>query len=356
MLSGSVVNLTTMTPVNGKIVTSIASGFFIDNKHIVTIASLVMLSPHYLLKRVQRILVTIMVEQTAQVVDAKLLGLSPINDVAVLEISQPICHTNLSLVDSRTVEPGTSVYVLGNLLNRDPRALTQGTIRDNATKLQQAPQLPELMDVDVYVGGGILGSPIVIDKGAVGMLAFTLNWQQKAGYLISTGTAIGPTSNTINTIVADILNKHQVVEVTDSYGNWLHWQTPSIGGVYSFVTPYLLLGNNIKGPIIQQYNQGAIMTTSPPLNEGDIILTINGKSIGYLESQTTIGQVLLHFSLGDRVTIGYTTKSSDYTDHLITDIELTPLANDFIYSSAQTAATTLSGIQKIRTITQQKES
>lgn len=347
---------------SGNIETDIATGFFIDDTHVVTVAHAVLTKlarqpvAEYYLTRVERIIGTVKVQDSAYVVNLNLIGLSPINDVAVLEVVNPPSHSSLKFVDSSQVVPGTEVYVIGDLLNRDVRALSSGVLRDNRMIYGGAPLLPALLDANISIGGGISGSPIVTSSGSVvGMVSFTLNWLQNQGYFVATGTTIGPTSETIQQIVNDILANKNVVNVNDTFGDWLHWQMPGLNATFNYVQPLSML-TAINGISVDALNKPLPFTTndgvfvldttasqvSGLVNVNDDITHINGQAIGYLSSsQSSIGEILKKLSIGDSVTMVVRTAASNYQSTETVNATLAALSPsyDVIYSNAQILST-----------------
>jgi len=362
-LQSAVVTLTlSVVTSSGTIATQLGTGFFIDSTHVITAAHVVLTkfprqpASSYYLTRVQSIIGVIQNGANSNLVQLKLIGLSPINDVAVLEAINPPSHSTLTFVDASTIDPGTPLFTYGNLLNRDVRSISGGIMRDNRMTYQGAPILPELIDANISIGGGISGSAIVTSKGnVVGLVSFTLNWLQSQGYLISTGTTVGPRSTTIQKIVTDILAGNNTVKVSDPYGDWLHWQMPGLNADFNYVQPMSLLtainGVSVDGlnaPLPATTNVGAFVVSIPSgspldglLSVGDMITAINGVPVGYeSSSQSSIGQILLDLAIGDVVNITYA-KSSNYLIPLTTSVTLQALSPtyDIIYNSAQVLST-----------------
>lgn len=353
--------LSVVTP-SGKIATQLGTGFFIDSVHVVTAAHVVLTklprvpASSYYLTRVQSIIGVIQNGSNSDVIGLKLIGLSPINDVAVLEAINPPSHATLSFVDPSSIIAGTQLFTYGNLLNRDVRAISSGVMRDDRMTYQGSPILPELIDANISIGGGVSGGPIATaEGGVVGLVSFTLNWLQSQGYLISTGTTVGPRSGTIQKIVNDILAGNNTVTVSDPYGDWLHWQMPGLNATFNYVQPMSFLtainGISVDGlnaPLPTSVNVGVFVTDIPSgsplegiLAVGDMITAINGTPVGYeSSSQSSVGEILLGLSVGSSVSITYA-KASNYLSSLTTSVTLQPLSStyDVIYSSAQVLST-----------------
>jgi S1-C subfamily serine protease len=365
VVDGAIVNLTmAMIDTSNNIFTEVATGFFIDQTHVVTVAHAILTpaprvpASTYYLTRVQRIIGTVNYNNEGYASDFKLIGLSPINDVAVLEATGTLPpHTFLKFGDTYTTPPGTVLYVIGDLLNRDIRAISSGILRDNRMTYQGSPILPELVDANISIGGGVSGSPIFTADGTVvGLVSFTLNWLQTEGYLISTGTTAGPVTSTIKMVVDDILAGKNVHTVTDVFGNWLHWQMPGLNATFNYVQPVSLLTaiNGIStaalnAPLPQTTNEGVFVTSiddgsplSGYLSVGDMIVAINGITVGYeSSSQSSIGEILKSLTIGSNVTLTIKTSASNYSATGSVSVTLQPLSHkyDIIYNDAQTLST-----------------
>lgn len=311
------------------------TGFFIDDSHVVTAAHLLLASEQrnppssYYLNRVQRIVATF----KGQLFNLKLVGLSPLNDVAVLEAVNPPSHSYLKWGDSASASAGVNVYTIGNILSMDVKALSEGVLRNNNMTYVSNPMVGQLLDVNLTTGGGNSGAPFVDSLGNVlGIVSFTLNWQQvnvlnNLNYLINTGTTCGPSQAVAQRIVDDILAGRNVTYVADVFGPWLHWVQSSLGASYNYVTPTLRLTtlegtsvSSLKDPIVSDKVDGVMIDSieaGSSLNEylypGDIITAVNGNRIGYVSSaQKSLGQLLSELPINADVDLSVMVKNYNY--------------------------------------------
>jgi S1-C subfamily serine protease len=319
----------------GDLVVTHGTGFFIDKTHVATAAHLLLTTSDrspassYYLSRVQRIIGSF----HGSLFDLKLIGLSPINDVAVLEaVGAPSNHGVLEWGNSSQATVGETVYTLGNLLSMDVKALSAGVLRNNKMTYSSNAMVSEVLDVNIATGGGNSGAPFVDSSGKViGIVSFTLNWQQAnpvgIQYLLNTGTTCGPTQTVAQKIIEDILAGKNTITVEDPLGNWLHWTQSALAAVYQYNTPISLLidtyGATVDGlnkPIVDPDVKGAVITSIEEnnplglyLSPGDMIVSINGNPIGYqAENQVSIGQALLSVPVGTEVVVGAKLKDTGY--------------------------------------------
>jgi hypothetical protein len=343
----------------GIVYSSNATGFFIDETHVVTVAHAVLTSINrsppssYYLARVQKIMVVVYYNGLAKLAQANLIGISPINDLAVLEVINPPPHTTLSWGNSRATPIGETAYVLGDLLNLDTRALSSGIVRDNRLAFTANPNVGELIDTNISIGGGISGSPILLGTGAViGIVSFVLNWLQANDVIVATGTTMGPAQYMLQPIVSDILAGINTVTVSDPLGNWLHWQSKSLDLSGSYLLPLSLIGEKVTPDQLASY-------TPPPKIEGvlvgtdlgnvnnylypmDLITRIGSDSIGYQQiEQMSITTALINRPMNEQVIVTARLASQNYSYTVTVPGIVTPLPNsmDNVYTDAQIALT-----------------
>lgn len=335
------------------------TGFFIDDSHIISAAHLFQTSSrtpatNYYIQKTQRIVGSL----NGTLFDLSLVGMSPVNDIAVLKASNAPSHGSLSWATGQSI--GEKVYTLGNLLNMDTKALSEGILRNTSMTYVSDAMVGELVDVNMTLGGGDSGGPLVdSNNNVIGMVSFTLNWQQfneynpALKYLISSGTVAGPTSGVIQEVANDILAAKNVINVSDPLGDWLQWKQAALGATYSYVSPGTLLQSlygqespqdmlnkpivnpNIQGVMIDSMEAGSNLSLY--LYPGDVITAVNGIPVGYMSlSQKSLGQALMNVPIGSAVDLSVLVKSRGYTAAraLVTTVQLTS-TNDHIRENIQ---------------------
>jgi hypothetical protein len=373
-LNAAVINISTASiDTGGQTVINRGTGFFIYKDYVVTSASVVLMGPpreppvSYYLQRVQRIVGVVRTKEgTAVEIELSLIGISPINDIAVLLAINPPDHGILQWGDSQNAVPGTIVYTVGNLLNEDTMALSSGVLRDNRLSYISNPNVAQLIDTNIALGGGMGGAPIVDGKGHVlGVVSFTVNWLQQAGFLISTGTTTGVSQYTAQFVFEQIAEGRYCELVIDPLGNWLRWMPTSFGADFSFIQPIDLIVLNqglaknitnatpdtLTGTYVLDKVQGAMITDFTPgaplanyMDVGDIIEYVNGIPIGYqTKIHSSISTALWLIIPGAKIPVGARLKSEGYKYLRYFDIETKLMTQrlDVIYSSAQTLSTNI---------------
>lgn len=328
LLRQSVVDISAFTvDAAGSTVTNYGTAFFIYKDFLITSASVVIVDnrkppSNYYIQRAQRITgVVHSTNDSNTEVIMKLIGISPINDIAVLQAINPPAHSVLSWGNSQTSVPGITVYTIGNLLNEDPLALSSGVLRDNSLSYIANPNMAQLIDTDIALGGGMGGAPIVDGSGNVlGVVSFTVNWLQQSGYLISTGTVVGVSQYTAQFIFEQMAEARYCELIIDPLGNWLRWMPTSFGASFKYVQAIDLITLNqglastitnatpetLQAPFVLDNVKGAMVTGLTPgsdlanyLYEGDIIESVFGFPIGYETSkQLSISGALWTIILG----------------------------------------------------------
>ena len=282
------------------VVEAVGAGLFYDSDHVITAAHVILNIKGSNYSLVDRVLVV----YNTQVIDATVVGISPIADVAVLKLSNKVDVVPLSW-STKGAKAKQTVFTLGPLLDSDVLALSTGVIRNPRMRYLQDCNIISLLDVDMAIGGGISGSPIVDSQGhIVGMVSFTLNWlpSQGVNYLISTGTTCGPRSETVHYIVKQIIDG---IDVQERQGYRL-WLGKSIGVDGNYILPYSQApATTMSVRQLDQYSQlspyGAVIKSglNDYLYPGNVITSINGIPV-YKE---TIGDIVYRLNYGDQVVV-----------------------------------------------------
>jgi hypothetical protein len=373
-LDTAVIDITTsVLDGNNQLITNSGTGFFIYRDYVMTSASVVLTNSTrnppstYYLQRVERIVGLVHDGQGCVTeIQLSLVGISPINDIAVLLAIDPPAHGILNWGNSQTATPGSTVYTYGNLLNEDLRALSSGVLRSNTLSYEADPNIAQLLDTNIALGGGMGGAPIVDGTGNVlGLVSFTVNWLQQSGYLLSTGTTAGSSQYIAEFVLEQIAEGRYCELVIDPLGNWLRWMPTSFGASFKYIQPIDLLTlpagrastlsqvspdvldsqplfNQVQGAMITSISKGADIGRY--LSVGDIVEEVFGNPIGYYNSsQSSISTALWKVIPGAVIPVKARLKSENYSTVHSFDIGtmLMPQEIDVIYSSAQTLSTNI---------------
>lgn len=225
--------------------------------------------------------------------EAKILARDPINDVAILKISDfrgqfPI----VKLGDSSNLELGEDVIAIGNALglfkNTVSSGIVSGLSRSIAAKMDSKSPIQEmrgLIQTDAAINPGNSGGPLVNLKGeAIGINVATVFGAENIGFALP-----------INEAKRDL-------EELKKYGRI---KRPFLG------IRYVIIDENIKNKLNLPVDCGALLINENPaekavienspasragIKDGDIVLECNNKKIN---QEKTIQDFLEIFEVGD---------------------------------------------------------
>lgn len=192
-------------------------------------------------------------------VPAKVVGIDPETDLALLKVDQTIEHA-LELGDSDTVRPGQIVFAFGS-----PRGLegsvTMGVVSATARQLQEEGTVVYIQ-TDAPINPGNSGGPLVNSDGrVVGINSLILS--ESGG---SEGLGFAVPSNIVKTIYEGLKDQGSI-------------QRGIIGAVVQTITPPMAEGlglNREWGVVVAD-----VFPNSPAaragMEPGDIIVSLNGK-------------------------------------------------------------------------------
>lgn len=215
---------------------------------------------------------------------AQLIGVDPINDLAVLKIfDKNLPYVELG--DSDKLEQGITVMAIGNALGKYNNSVTKGIVsalgRSIAASDSQGNEssLDNVIQTDAEINLGNSGGPLIDLNGKVVGINVAID---------QSGAAIGFTIpiNDARPVIRSVRETGRIVR-------------PRLGIRYITLTPEIAAENNLKqisGAWIyvdKENNSTAIVKDSPAdkggLKEGDIIYEING--IKLTERKTLISIV-----------------------------------------------------------------
>jgi S1-C subfamily serine protease len=272
-----------------RLTTSVGSGFFIGED------GLIMTNSHLVFGH-QTISVTL---DNGFMTRAELVGIDPILDLAVLQISVPSSHLPVAdLGDSSKVVVGEEVLAIGNPFGLE-QTLTVGVISGINRTLSTSPmslKLP-LIQTDAAVNPGSSGGPLVNRCGEViGINTAMLGQAENIGFAVPI--------HVVKEALPQLLEKGRVIRP------WL-----GVGG--KFVQKEL--GEIINLPFVDGFMVETVEPESPAekagLNEGDLPVTIGsteflfgGDIITAINGQSFDGREILarlvgELKVGDRVNL-----------------------------------------------------
>ncbi|MDD4271928.1 MAG: trypsin-like peptidase domain-containing protein [Patescibacteria group bacterium] len=224
---------------------------------------------------------------------AKLIGKDPINDLAVLKISDK----NLPFVelgDSDKLQIGSTVVAIGNALGRYQNSATKGIVSGLGRSIEASDQtgagaeaLDNIVQTDAEINLGNSGGPLI-----------DLN-----GNIIGINVAIDQAGSSIGFAIP-INDAKPVVKSVREIGRIVR---PRLGIKYVMLTPEIAQTNKINRNsgawiFISQDGTPSVLPGSPAakagLTQGDIITEINGIK---LQDRTTLLSVIQKYKPGDKI-------------------------------------------------------
>jgi len=256
-----------------------ADGLILTNKHVVGVAT----------KTAQYQVVL----SSGSKQNAQLIGIDPLNDLAVLRIlgnQLPF----LEIGSSKMMPLGTTVIAVGNVLGKYPNSVSKGIISGKGRALAAVTDgsslvedLDNILQTDANISSGHSGGPLINLKGqVVGVNVAT----DKAGSAVGFAIPIDDAKPIINSVI-----KHGRVIRT------------RLGVRYIALTPQnaiKLEAIRDRGALIIKSEPGlmAIAPNSPAakagLTEGDIITEVNGIDVG---DENSLSSLVQEYQPGDKL-------------------------------------------------------
>lgn len=255
------------------------SGYIMTNKHVVEDAKTVN--------------VTLNNGRTYK--NVKIVGTDPLNDTAILKVENPEDFKPVTIGDSKTVNVGQEVIVIGNALGEYSNSVTSGIVSGTGRELIASDQsgnayekLTDMIQTDAAINGGNSGGPLV----------------NAAGQVIGIATAYASTSQTVGFAIP-ISNVKGIINNVLETGKF---ERAVLGVQYLSVTSDVAEEEGLKynyGAYLKaDKNKSAIISGSAGdlagLKDGDIILEVNGVKIGKAGSLSTL---VGEYKVGDEITL-----------------------------------------------------
>jgi S1-C subfamily serine protease len=228
---------------------------------------------------------------------ATVVGYDLTGDVAVLQLQGASGLKTVSMGDSATVQVGSPVVALGNaggtggtpsIARGKVTALDQSiTAVDEASGASE--QLSGLIETNAPIQAGDSGGPLLDASGQV----IGMNTAASTGYFFGGGTSQGYAipSETARTLAAQITAGAVSATVHIGPTAFLGVEVAAFSRGFSSVTGAVVVGVSSGTP-----------AESAGLVPGDVIVSINGQSVGTPTELTTMLQALLP---GDTVQLGW---------------------------------------------------
>ena len=256
------------------------SGYIMTNKHVVEDAKTVS--------------VTLNNGKTYK--NVKVIGLDPLNDSAILKVDNPENFKPVTLGDSKTVNVGQEVIVIGNALGEYSNSVTSGIISGTGRELIASDssgsayeRLTDMIQTDAAINGGNSGGPLVNAAGEViGIATAYASSSQTVGFVI-------PISN-VKGIIKNVLENGEFARAV-------------LGVSYSDITADVAEENHLPvnyGAYVYSSSGSAVLSggaaEAAGIKNGDIITEINGVKIGKAGSLSTL---VGEYKVGDTINVKF---------------------------------------------------
>lgn len=226
---------------------------------------------------------------------AKVLGLDPVNDLAIIKIDQKNLPTVI-LGDSGNLEVGQTVITIGNALGEFTNTAGAGIISGLRRSIVASgsgageEQLRNIIQTDATINPGNSGGPLLNIKGEViGVNVAMAQGAENIGFAIPI--------NDVKKIINEAKTKGKIV-------------TPSIGVRYIMINGAIKEKNNLSvdyGALVARgsgVGELAVVPGSPAdkagIQENDIILEVNGVKA---DNKNPLMNLINAYSVGDQVTL-----------------------------------------------------
>lgn len=242
------------------------SGYIMTNKHVVEDARTV----------------NVTLNNGTTYKNVKVVGLDPLNDSAILKVEEAKDFKPVTLGDSKTINAGQQVIVIGNALGEYQNSVTSGIISGTGRELVASDstgaayeKLSDMIQTDAAINGGNSGGPIVNAGGQVIGIATAYAYSsQTVGFAIPIASVKG----IINNVLA-----------TGEYNRAV------LGVSYLPVNPEIAEEYNLpvkSGAYLYSDDNSAIISGGAAdkagLKDKDIITKVNGVEIGKAGSLSTL--------------------------------------------------------------------
>ena len=222
------------------------------------------------------------------------MGRDKIADVALLRITGSTFPA-LTYANSRDVKPGDNVTVIGYPLGFDAQSVTRGVVRDNKATPDvyfsgMGGGFMESVMTDCSIYGGNSGGPLINDDGKwIGILS----WGVGSDGALNGGVA----SYLANAIFSYYMSHYS--------GSVVSYPKGYLGVNGAPMDVLLAVSKNLSN--VQGYVITSLDSTITPAKfaVGDVILSVNGQSVGILNDQVSLFTLIQLAAPGSSLTIQY---------------------------------------------------
>lgn len=239
--------------------------------------------------------------------NVQIIGRDPLNDLAILRVTNAKNFTAATLGDSDSVKTGEKVIAIGNALGQFQNTVTSGIISGMGRPISagdetgtSSEQLTDLFQTDAAINPGNSGGPLVDFNGdVIGLNTAVAQDAQNIGFSIPINEAKG------------------VIESVKATGKI---SRPYIGVHYISLTPDVAKQLNLsvsKGAYVST-DSGSVVSGSPAqksgIEPGDIIIKVNDVELG---TTTSLSGAISRFKVGDAVTLTVLRNNKQITIKLV---------------------------------------
>ncbi len=208
--------------------------------------------------------------------EAKLIGVDPNSDVAVLRISAPADDlVPLVFGDSSRLRVGQRVFAIGNPFGLE-RTLSTGIIASLDRSLpnrRTSRTFKQMIQIDAAINPGNSGGPLLDSRGR--MIGMNMAIASKTGE--SAGVGFAMPINTIARVVPQLI-KNGHVRLPDS-GILTAYQTER-GLLIAKLAPNGAAARaGLRGEIIRQKRQGPLVFETIDRSKADLIVAVDGEKV-----------------------------------------------------------------------------
>jgi 2-alkenal reductase len=219
--------------------------------------------------------------------EATLIGSDPLQDLAVIKVSDPVPAT-ATLGDSSALQPGETLIAIGSPLGDFKNTVTTGVV-SALNRSVPGSSMEGLIQTDAAINHGNSGGPLVNVKGEVIGINTLVVRGNGNSFDQAEGLGFAVPSNIVKTVSEALIANGKI-------------EYAYLGVSYGMIDPDIAVENNLpvqNGALISQVVPGQ-PAAKAGLKEGDIITAVNGNQLG---SETSLRGVLLQQKPGDTITL-----------------------------------------------------